>query len=229
MFNEKTVRRLKWGIVLVCMVATILMLPNRVYAYGISFQVLFDKTAYSIGSYGTATLSITSTDQPSQISLAGFTLYFVKTDGSLYESDFFGTNYGNSPLYAPQGTAQVQISFQIPTDQDIVSGYLYLLLNVYYREYGTVQYRQTQGTLSNAYSGGQRCMLNNPSLPTYSSMKANYDSLKSSNDYANSRLNSLQNQLSTYQFLMFVFAVTTLGLIAATIFFATRRQKVKTV
>lgn len=152
----------------------------------------FNAVDYELGSSGSFTIRLTFHEGAADVSFLGVHLFFLKEDGTLHEGGFFGENYDPS-LYVPADT-EVTFSWniQIPRRGDIVSGPFYFLTEVYHREHETVWYGHHKYGPFPAGFDGNLCYLNNPSYPSYSSLKSDYNELQG--DYS-----SLQGVYSSLQ------------------------------
>ena len=174
----------------------------------------FNTTYYQLGSSGTFTVWVEFYGGAADIALLGVQLYFVKVDGTLYQSQFFGANYGDNPLLIPADTrVALTYNFQIPNEQSLISGRFYYVLYMTHREHGTIRYTTDTFGPDEALSEGYYCYLYNPLHPDYGALQAQVTSLQSQvNDlqsqvdklqkdktFLQSQVNNLQSQLSSLQ------------------------------
>ena len=126
-------------------------------------HVNFDRIFYELGSTGTVTITIESFDVSADIGSIGVSLYFTKTDGTLFETEFIGENYGDSPLVIPADTStKLSFDFNIPQRSDLKSGVFFYVFELYIREHGTVQYSHDSNGPYTALSDGYQCNLQLP-------------------------------------------------------------------
>jgi hypothetical protein len=127
------------------------------------FTVNFDRTNYNLGSTGTVTVDIENQAQTFEIRDIGIRLYFAKTDGSFYPTEFFGLNYTETPLLvAAYDNITVSFNFAIPQVNDLEAGVFYYVFYVLIREQGTTTYSEESPGQLLALSYGYNCVLQAP-------------------------------------------------------------------
>lgn len=160
----------------------------------------FNTTNYQLGASGSFTVRVDFYDGSADIGMLGIRLYFVRTDGTLHESQFFGVNYGNNPLSIPaDNEITLSYNFLIPNEQTLVSGRFYCVTYVTHRGHGTVQYSNDAFGPYSASSAGYYCYLSNPLHPDYSSLQSQVTSLQSQVNSLQSDKTSLQSQVGNLQ------------------------------
>jgi FtsZ-binding cell division protein ZapB len=167
--------------------------------YGVSGPD-FNTTYYQLGSSGSFTVWVEFDGGAADIALLGVHLYFVKVDGTLYQSQFFGANYGNNPLLIPADTrVALTYNFQIPNEQSLISGRFYYVLYMTHREHGTVTYTTDTFGPYEALSEGYYCYLYNPLHPDYGALQAQVTSLQSQVNELQSQVDELQDDKKSLQ------------------------------
>jgi len=133
-----------------------------------NFKSYFDRGLYELGSTGTVVFDIQTFDVSFNISRIGVTLYFAKTDGTTFETEFFGKDYGENPLQIPANNKTLlPINFIIPDRTDIKSGHFAYLFEVDIKPenantYSHETYGPEEATIYQEY-----CIIFNPeSLPS---------------------------------------------------------------
>ena len=143
---------------LFCLIACILV--SSVSAQLPYFTVNFDRTNYTLGSTGTIIVDIENQPQTFEIRDIGVKLYFGKTDGSFYPTEFFGLNYTDTPLLVDAyDNVTVPFNFTIPQVNGLVSGVFYYVFFVSIREQGTIPYYEESPGQREASSYGYYCGL----------------------------------------------------------------------
>ena len=146
----------------------VLALASFVSAQLPNFNPYFDRRFYELGSTGTVTFVVQTFDVAFDISEVGVTLHLPQTDGTYFETEFFGDNYGESPLQIPADT-QVPLSFnfKIPERTTLKSGNFYYLFEIYIRPQNTTTYSYESYGLEEAKAYGEECILYVPqSIPS---------------------------------------------------------------
>lgn len=132
----------------------------------------FDRKIYELGSPGTVFFYVQTFDVAFDISRVGVTLYLPKTDGTTFETEFFGEDYGETPLQLPANNqSTLAFNFRIPERTDLESGNFFYLFEIYIRQQNTTTYsRVTYGENDTAVAAtfyGEPCLiLNLESLPS---------------------------------------------------------------
>jgi hypothetical protein len=130
----------------------------------------FDRIDYVLGSTGTVTFDIETFDQAFDISMMGVTLYFTITDGRIFETEFFGENYGETPFQiAAHANVSVSFDFTIPQIDDLASGFFYYIFEMDIRVQNTTTYYHESSELQQALYYEYPCILQGPQsspLPT---------------------------------------------------------------
>ena len=138
-------------------------LVSSIYAQLPYFTVNFDRINYTLGSQGTVTVYIENLAQAFEIRDIGVILYFAKTDGLFYPTEFFGSNYTDTPLLvAAYDNVTVSFNFTIPQANGLESGIFYYVFDVNIREQGTTTYNQESPGQRQALSYGYYCVLQTP-------------------------------------------------------------------
>jgi len=128
-----------------------------------NFNLYFNSRFYDLGSPGMVILDIQTFDVAFDISRIGITLYFPKTDGTIFETEFFGENYGETPLQIPtDNKTSLPIGFKIPERTDLKSGYFSYLFEVDIRPQNTTTYSHETYGPEEATSYGEYCIIFNP-------------------------------------------------------------------
>ncbi len=133
-----------------------------------NFNPYFDRKFYELGSTGTVTFVVQTFDVAFDISEVGVTLYLPQTDGNSFETEFFGENYGESPLQIPADT-QVSLSFNfvIPEETNLKAGNFFYLFEIYIRPQNTTTYSHESYGPEEAKAYGEECILYVPqSIPS---------------------------------------------------------------
>lgn len=133
-----------------------------------NFKSYFDSGLYELGSPGTVIFDIQTFDVAFNISRIGVTLYLPKTDGTTFETEFFGKDYGENPLQIPANNKTfLPINFIIPDRTDLKSGHFAYLFEVDIKpENATIYSHETYGP-EEAMIYGEYCIIYNPeSLPS---------------------------------------------------------------
>ncbi len=133
-----------------------------------NFNPYFDRKFYELGSTGTVTFVVQTFDVAFDISEVGVTLYLPQTDGNSFETEFFGENYGESPLQIPADT-QVSLSFnfEIPEETNLKAGNFFYLFEIYIRPQNTTTYSHESYGPEEAKAYGEECILYVPqSIPS---------------------------------------------------------------
>jgi hypothetical protein len=153
-------------VVLSCLVLFSLM--SCVSAQLPNFNPYFDRIYYDLGSAGMVTFDIQTFDVAFDIDTIGVTLYFPKTDGTNFETEFFGEDYGESPLQIDANTQiSLPFNFIIPQITDLKNGYFFYIFEVYIRPQNTTTYSQESYGPVEATAYGEKCILYNPAtLPS---------------------------------------------------------------
>jgi hypothetical protein len=151
---------------LCCLIVCVLV--SSVSAQLPYFTVNFDRIDYTLGSTGTIVVDIQNLgDQSYDIKDIGVRLYFAKTDGLFYPTEFFGLNYTDAPLQvATNDNASVSFEFTIPQTSGLESGGFYYVFNVYIREQGTTTYYDESPGQREALSNEYHCILQVPETTT---------------------------------------------------------------
>ena len=124
------------------------------------FTPTFNKIDYYLGDSGAVQVKIDSNDQAFDIKEMGFQLYFPRTDGTEFVTQFFGVNYDDAPLQIPAyDNATVIIDFNIPQRNDLITGQFYYVFNVTLREQGTTTYSTETSQQEIATLGDNVCVL----------------------------------------------------------------------
>ncbi len=137
-----------------------------------NFQPNFDRKIYELDSIGTVFFYVQTFDVAFDISRVGVTLYLPKTDGTTFETEFFGEDYGESPLQIPANNqTSLAFNFRIPERTDLESGSFFYLFEIYIRQQNTTIYSHEtygpDGIPVEATSYGENCIIFNPaSLPS---------------------------------------------------------------
>lgn len=195
----------------------------------------FDITYYQIGSNGRFRIGLYSHGDATDLESLGVYLYFVKTDGTLYQSQFFGANYTDNPLLVPANTQKVIFShpFQIPNEQTLISGRFYCVTYITYREHGTVEYTDYVYGPYEARSSDY-CYVYNPLYPDYGSLQLQVGGLQANNTNLQSQINELQSLLSdtrarnvTLSNLTLIAIIVAFIFVDATIYLVRRKPRTK--
>jgi hypothetical protein len=122
--------------------------------------VNFDRISYDVGSTGSVMINIITADQAFEIRELGFQVYLPRSDRTFFVTEFFGEDYGETPLQIPAyDNVSVYIDFNIPQRSDLVSGIMYYNFEVDIREQGSTTYSaHTPGQLE-AKSFDVTCLL----------------------------------------------------------------------
>ena len=133
-----------------------------------NFQPNFDRKIYELGSMGTVFFYVQTFDVAFDISRVGVTLYLPKTDGTTFETEFFGEDYGESPLQIPANNqTSLAFNFIIPERTDLESGNFFYLFEIYIRPQNTTTYSHETYGPEEAIAYGEPCIIFNPeSLPS---------------------------------------------------------------
>ena len=133
-----------------------------------NFNPYFDRKFYDLGSTGTVIFDVQTFDVAFDISMVGVTLYLPKTDGTNFETEFFGENYGENPLQIPTDTQlSLSFNFRIPERTDLISGSFFYLFEIYIRPQNTTTYSHESYGPEEAIAYGEECILYVPqSLPS---------------------------------------------------------------
>ena len=133
-----------------------------------NFNLYFNSVVYELGSTGLVITDIQTFDVAFEISRIGITLYFPKTDGTVFETEFFGENYGETPLQMPaDNKTSLPIGFKIPERTTLKSGNFYYLFEIYIRPQNTTTYSYESYGLEEAKAYGEECILYVPqSIPS---------------------------------------------------------------
>jgi hypothetical protein len=151
-------KKLPVFVLLFCLIVCILV--SSVSAQLPYFYVNFDRTNYSLGSTGTIIVDIENQPQTFEIRDIGVKLYFAKTDGSFYPTEFFGLNYTDTPLLVDAyDNVTVSFNFTIPQINSLESGVFYYVFYVSIREQGTIPYYEETPGQREAVSYGYYCVL----------------------------------------------------------------------
>ena len=133
-----------------------------------NFRSFFDRTLYERGSTGTVIFDVQTFDVAFNISLFGVTLYFPKTDGTTFETEFFSQDYGENPLQIPANNeTSLFVNFIIPDRPDLKSGYFAYLFEVDIKPENATTYTHESYGPEEAMVYGEYCIIFNPqSLPS---------------------------------------------------------------
>ena len=133
-----------------------------------NFKAYFDSTFYELGSTGTVIFDIQTFDIAFNISTIGITLYFPKTDGTTFKTEFFGNHYGENPLQIPANNkTSLPINFIIPDRTDLKSGRFAYLFEVDIKPQNETTYSHETYGPEEAMIYGEYCIVYNPeSLPS---------------------------------------------------------------
>ena len=133
-----------------------------------NFRPYFDRALYEIGSPGTVIFDVQTFDVAFNISMFGVTLYFPKTDGTTFETEFFSKDYGENPLQIPANNeTSLFINFIIPDRPDLKSGYFAYLFEVDIKPENATTYTHESYGPEEAMVYGEYCIVYNPeSLPS---------------------------------------------------------------
>ena len=133
-----------------------------------NFKPYFDRKYYNLGSTGTFTFDVETFDESFDISMIGVTLYLPKTDGTLFETEFFGNYYGDSPLQLPANTdSSLSFNFKIPAITGLTSGVFYYYFEMDIRPQNTTTYSHESYGPDEASTFGGNCILIVPeSIPS---------------------------------------------------------------
>jgi hypothetical protein len=125
------------------------------------FTPIFNKVDYYLGDPGVVQVNIETNDQAFDIKEMGFQLYFTRTDGTIFVTQFFGVNYADdNPLQVPANDdVNVTINFDIPQRDDLISGQFYYVFDVTLREQGTTTYYTESSGQQIAQVGDNNCYL----------------------------------------------------------------------
>lgn len=128
-----------------------------------NFNLYFNSVVYELGSTGLVITDIQTFDVPFEISRIGITLYFPITDGTVFETEFVGENYGETPLQIPaDNKTSVPISFKIPERTDLKSGRFSYFFEVDIRPQNTTTYSHETYGPEEATAFGEYCFVYNP-------------------------------------------------------------------
>jgi hypothetical protein len=154
-----------WFAILLCII--IFAHASIVSAQLPNFKPYFDSVLYELGSTGTVIFEIQTFDVAFDVSKIGVTLYFPTTDGTIFETEFFGENYGENPLELPANNQTwLLISFIVPDRTDLKSGRFAYLFEVDIRPQNTTTYSH-ETYEEEAMTYGEYCIIYNPdSLPS---------------------------------------------------------------
>jgi hypothetical protein len=133
-----------------------------------NFRPYFDRALYEMGSPGTVIFDVQTFDVAFNISMFGVTLYFPKTDGTTFETEFFSKDYGENPLQIPANNeTSLFINFIIPDRPDLKSGYFAYLFEVDIKPENATTYTHESYGPEEAMVYGEYCIVYNPeSLPS---------------------------------------------------------------
>jgi hypothetical protein len=146
---------------LCCLIVCVLV--SSVSAQLPYFTVNFDRIYYTLGETGTITVDIQNLgEQAFDIRDIGVRLYFAKTDGLFYPTEFFGVNYTDPLQVAANDNATVSFEFTIPQASGLESGFFYYVFDVYIREQGTTTYYDESPGQREALSNENYCILQAP-------------------------------------------------------------------
>jgi hypothetical protein len=124
------------------------------------FTPTFNKIDYYLGDPGVVQVNIETNDQAFDIKEMGFQLYFTRTDGTIFVTQFFGVNYEDHPLQIPANDdVNVTINFDIPQRDDLISGRFHYVFDVTLREQGTTEYYTESSGQQIAQLGDNDCIL----------------------------------------------------------------------
>jgi hypothetical protein len=139
-----------------------------VFAQLPTFYPYFDRKFYELGSTGIVMFDVQTYDVAFDISKVGVTLYLPKTDGTTFETEFFGENYGENPLQIPADTQiSLPFNFKIPDRTDLKSGSFSYLFEIYIRPQNTTTYSHETYGPEEAKAYGEECILYVPqSIPS---------------------------------------------------------------
>ena len=131
------------------------------------FSPNFDRVIYDSGSPGSIALDIENSGQSFEIGTIGIRLYFVKTDGSTFKTEFFGKDYGANPfLLLPNAQELIFVDFVMPQRTDLVFGGFYFIFEMNIREQNTTTYHlETSGPHQAEYDGNPCILLPPQSTP----------------------------------------------------------------
>jgi hypothetical protein len=139
---------------------TVCILVSSVSAQLPYFTPNFDRTNYNLGSTGTVIVDIENQAQTFEIRDIGLRLYFAKTDGSFYPTEFFGLNYTDTPLLVDAyDNVTISFNFTIPQVNGLESGVFYYVFDVFIREQNTTTYYEKQSDELVALSYEYPCVL----------------------------------------------------------------------
>jgi hypothetical protein len=133
-----------------------------------NFKPYFDSRLYELGSTGTVIFDIQTFDVAFDIGTIGITLYFPKIDGTTFETEFFGKDYGENPLQIPANNkTSLPINFIIPDRTDLKSGHFAYLFEVDIKPQNATTYSHETYGPEEAIVYGEYCIIYNPeSLPS---------------------------------------------------------------
>ena len=133
-----------------------------------NFKSYFDRKFYDLGSTGIVTFDVKTFDESFDISMIGVTLFLPKNDGALFETEFFGENYGENPLQIPADTQlSLSFSFKIPERTDLISGFFSYYFEMDIRPQNTTTYSHEAYGPEVALAYGENCILYVPeSIPS---------------------------------------------------------------
>lgn len=153
-------------IVLSCVIS--LFSVSFVFAQLPNFYPYFDRKFYELGSTGIVTFDVQTYDVAFDISEVRVTLYLPKTDGTTFETEFFGENYGENPLQIPADTQiSLPFTFKIPDRTDLKSDSFSYLFEIYIRPQNTTTYSHETYGPEEAKAYGEECILYVPqSIPS---------------------------------------------------------------
>ena len=165
-----------------------------------NFKPYFDRSLYEMGSTGAVIFDVQTFDVAFNISMFGVTLYFPKTDGTTFETEFFSKDYGENPLQIPANNkTSLFINFIIPDRTDLKSGYFAYLFEVDIKPQNATTYSHETYGPEGAMVYGEYCIVYNPEsfpspnptseptlspLPTESSPLPIATSTPENNDYS---------------------------------------------
>lgn len=139
-----------------------------VFAQLPNFNPYFDRKFYELGSTGTVTFEVKTFDNAYDISMAGVKLHLPKSDGTNFETEFFGDKYDENPLQIPANTQiPLNFNFRIPDRNDLESGNFFYLFEISIRPQNTTEYTYETYGPEQAQAYGEECILYVPqSIPS---------------------------------------------------------------